>query len=143
MKNPKILLIALALVLGIMIFLNKNSEKKGPTNKITISYQNKKLTLTYDILKKLPHSKVSGPKSKIYDCIKITDIASLLSKNTPLSITVSSKDKMSIKLNENDIKGAYISILKDKNGEYCRLIISGDKFKQRWLKYVTQLSIDK
>jgi len=74
---------------------------------------------------------------------KLSNILNLAKADIPEELTLFSKDGGSLKLNTAEAQAAYI-VTGSKNGEtYFRLIIPTDEFGQRWLKYITKISITK
>lgn len=74
---------------------------------------------------------------------KLSNILNLAKMETPEQLTLFSRDGGSLKLNAEESMAAYIVTGSKNNENYFRLIIPTDEFGQRWLKYITKISVKK
>ncbi len=139
MKNPKILLILLIIVLAIMIWLNKKSTIED--NLIMVDIKGKIAKISYERLDAYKHYKISDNKDKEYSAVKIIDLLSDKYKGKISNIEIISQDGMKISLKEDEIKNSYLIKIEKNDKKYYRLAIPNDQYKQRWLKYVSKIVV--
>ena len=140
MKNPKLLLVVLLLVLAIIVFLNK---KRDSTDKdiITLTCKNKSIKVSKKIIENMATDNITDRKGKIYRGVKVSVLTRLITKDKFTGLEFIAKDGASIKLKDEDIINAYIVFIGKEDAFYYRLAIPTDEFKQRWLKYIVSIKV--
>ena len=141
MKIIRIVLLVLIAIMGILIFVNKNTSESSDKI-ITLKYKNKTVNISYNILNKMKNYNITDSKGKKYTGIKLQELLQTITKNRINKVVLLSKDGIKIDLEASEIPNSYL-VQQIKNGErYYRLAIPSDEFKQRWLKYIVKISIE-
>ena len=135
MKIVRITLLILVIILGILLFINKKNIPQTSNNNIKLSFKDKSININYNFLQKLPHQEIFDREGNKFNGIKLTNIIKIIKKDNIKQIECISKDGMSVKLKNFDT--SYLVLYKD----FYRLVIPTDEFRQRWLKYITEIRI--
>ena len=140
----KKIIIALIILIAALISLSYYWQSISPeTDGLEIELNGKIDNISGKALLQLKLDSFTTARGDEFSGWKLSNILNLAKIEIPKELTLFSKDGGSLKINDEEAKVAYI-VTGSKNGEnYFRLIIPTDEFGQRWLKYITKISIIK
>lgn len=140
----KKIVIALLILIAVLIALSLYWQSISPeVNGLEIANNGEIKIITGRTLGQLKQDSFTTARGDEYSGWKLSNILNLEKIEIPEQLTLFSRDGGSLKINAEETSAAYIVTVSKNEENYYRLIIPTDEFGQRWIKYITKISISK
>lgn len=98
----------------------------------------------YQQLQALPTSQVPTNRGDTLKLIRMQDLLEALdiSWHGITSVTLTSEDGGSLTVDAAELPKLYLQMNQKAESQYLRLVIPSDEFAQRWLKYITTITLN-
>ncbi len=78
-------------------------------------------------------------KNEKYPFVSINAMMNHMKLKKVETATIQSREGMSIMIKKKEFDQAGLILVQDKKQTYYRLVIKGDSFRNRWIKYINQI----
>ena len=136
-----LVILAFLLVALIALSLYWQSQSKLNDGLVIIDINGNSSTF---VVKSFRQTEVTSNKGKVYNVWSLVDLleGNKISFEKASSLSLHSNDGGKIALTKDEIAISYLTFIEEDGKGYYRLIIPSDPFPQRWLKYISKITLE-